>query len=753
MKTFLVLFALISSMYCFGHSAEVENKNDIVIENEQVRFIIGGNGVAKSLLYKPTNEECLVPGINMHVFFVTQERPFHNEIKLAYPTQEMTFNAKSVKKEGDELIIDFELIFYKARVKVDITPSYINFTIMDFFIDDNDYGLGVNEGILPPVYKMNFIQLPVRDREYFGEWLNVCWDTDLAINVLATDIHARIDGEKRDGYRIMRAAVEREVKLLDVSAALIVCKTDDLLDNIAQVEEDFNLPRGVESRRNELYNSSYYDATNINPNNVGEHIKYAKMGGFRSLKISYNDIVESALSWAKNGDFDWRASIYPNGSEDLKVLLETIKSEGITPGLHFLHTHIGRDSRYVTPIPDHRLNLLRYFTLAEPLGLNDTVIYVEENPQYTTLADGMRVLKIGTELISYTNYTTAWPYKFTGCERGVDKTTINSQPIGTIFGLLDVSEFGTQRSVYINQNSSLQDEIAEKIKNIYDTGFEFCYFDGSEGVNPPFWFNVAYAQWRVYKQFDSQPIYAEGAAKSHFSWHMLSGGNAFDVFSPEVLKEEIKRWPAQQAKRMKEDFSRVNFGWLGYFVPSSQSIGTQPDMIEYSTGLAAAWDCPISLNASLKSFKSHARTADNLEVFRRWEEVRAKKWLTEEQKLQIQDANQEYHLLLNEQNQFELHPYEQITTVAGGSEEIRAFIFQRDGEYYVIYWHISGNKNLELVINDNNVTLFKNLNQEESILSNQNGGVIVPADNCRYLKVSNVSKDKIIEAFENARII
>ncbi len=69
---------------------------------------------------------------------------------------------------------------------------------MEFFIDDNDYGLGVNKGILPPVYKMNFIQLPVRDREYFGEWLNVCWDTDLAINVLATDIHARVDAEKHD---------------------------------------------------------------------------------------------------------------------------------------------------------------------------------------------------------------------------------------------------------------------------------------------------------------------------------------------------------------------------------------------------------------------------------------------------------------------------------------------------------------------------------------------------------------------------
>ncbi len=234
---------------------------------------------------------------------------------------------------------------------------------------------------------------------------------------------------------------------------------------------------------------------------------------------------------------------------------------------------------------------------------------------------------------------------------------------------------------------------------------------------------------------------------------MLSGGNAFDVFRPEVLKEETKKWPVEEAPRMRQDFTRINFGWLGYWIPSETTIGTQPDMLEYVTSVAAAWDCPISIHSNLQAFATHPRTADNLEVVRRWEEVRARNWLTEEQKKQLQDVEQEHHLLLNEQDQFELVPYEQITEVAGNSRDIRAFLFQRDGAYYVIYWHISGNSNLELAIDGNNVTLFKNFNQEESIISSQDGGVIVPAGNSRYLKVSNVSKEEIIEAFENARIV
>ncbi len=37
------------------------------------------------------------------------------------------------------------------------------------------------------------------------------------------------------------------------------------------------------------------------------------------------------------------------------------------------------------------------------------------------MAEGCRVLKVGTELISYKSFTTIPPYKFTGCVRGIDK--------------------------------------------------------------------------------------------------------------------------------------------------------------------------------------------------------------------------------------------------------------------------------------------------------------------------------------------
>lgn len=752
MKPIAILFTMlyITMISCTTTNTKTAESTDIIIENEQVKLIIGSDGIAKSLVYKPKNEECLVLGENVPIFTVTQERPYNNEVKLAHPNKRTTFFADTIYREGDNLIVGFEVLPYEAIIKVKETPDYISFRLEDFIVEPEDYPAYLKI-TPPPTSELCILQLPVRNRTHFGEWLNVSWDDNLAINILATDQYARIDSERRNGYRIMKADAVKEVKLKGVEAALIVSETKDFLDKIARVEEDYNLPQGVKSRRDSRTKLSYYWSANVNPQNVDRHLEYAKKAGFRHMVIYYPSFLKGR-GYRNLGDYDFDLDKYPNGKEDLKKMLSKIEEQGIVPGVHFLHSHIGRDSRLVTPVPDHRLNLLKYYTLAQPLGKTDTEVYIEQNPEGTTTADGARVLKIGTELISYEGYTTSPPYMFTGCQRGVDKTIVNAQPVGYIFGLLDVSEYGAT-SVYIDQNTNLQDEIAEILADIYDAGFKFLYFDGSEGVNDPFWFHVASAQYKVFRRLNPQPIFAEGAAKTHFSWHMLSGGNAFDIFRPEVLKDETRKYPAEEAPRMQEDFTRINFGWLGYWVPDDNTVGTQPDMLEFVTSRAAAWDCPVSIHAYLNTFDAHPRTADNLEVFRRWEEVRVQNWLTEEQKKMLQNLQQEHILLVNEKNNFELVPYEHITEAANGSKELRAFIFERQNDLYVTYWHISGSKKLVLPLNASDIKLYKNLGQEENLVTGQGNSVTVPLGNRLYLKASNVSKEELIDAFAEATII
>ena len=725
----------------------INSSDDIIIENDLMKLVLSADGYSKSLLCKATGTECLVQGKNVALSTITEPRPYQNEVKLAYPNKKTTFKSNRIRKEGDKLIIGYELIPWESTVEINIKPDYIAFTLEEFNLTE-DYGITMTE---PPISEMWFLRLPVKNLGHWGDWLNVIWDEKVAVNILAAGPYTNADSEEGEGYRILQAGVDEKVKMTGVTAVLITCAKDQLLDKIAVVENDYNIPGGVASRRHELYNASYYWTSNVTPLNVDEHIKYAKMGGFRLMNIYYPAFLESR-GYRLIGNYDIFRSEYPNGKADLRAMLKKIKDAGITPGCHFLHSHIGRDSRYVTPVPDHRLNLLRIFTLKQQLSKTDTTIYVEQNPQNSTMAGNRRVLKIGTELISYRGYTTEPPYMFYGCKRGIDKTTINAQPVGYMFGLLDVSEFGAT-SVYIDQYSDLQDEVADYIADIWEAGFEFLYFDGSEGVNPPFWFHVANAQWRVFSKLKPEPVFAEGAAKTHFSWHMLTGGNAFDIFPPEKLKAETIKHPFREAPRMQDNFTRLNFGWLGYWLPGEKTIGTQPDQLEFVTSKAAAWDCPVSIHANPAVLAQHPRTADNFEVFRRWEEVRAKKWLTEEQKLMLRDPDQEFTLLVNEKNEFELVPCEQIKDVANGRREVIAFTFKRNNDLYAVYWHISGDKKIQLPVKSSDLTLMRDIGIEIEISSGQLAGyTVLPAGNRHYIKTTVLTKDELVNAFINAII-
>jgi hypothetical protein len=721
----------------------IDKGQDVIIENQQLRLVVGGDCVTKSLIHKPTGEECLIPGEEISLFSVTQERPFNNEVKLGHPNKRTTFQANRLRREGNRLIIGFEITPYEAVIEVKETPMYIGFKLVDFIVHPTDYpGLKMSP---PPVAELRLLQLPVRNRENFGEWLNVSWDSKTAVNVLATSPYARIDSERRKGCRIMTADAVRDIKLKGAGAALIVSSTDSLLDAIAAVEEDYDLPRGVESRRGDMINVSAYWSSNITPNNVDEHIKYAKMGGFRCMLLYYTCIFQEQNGYSLNGNYDYRPE-YPNGREDLKKMVDKIKAAGITPGLHFLHTHIGLLSRYVSPVADHRLNVTRRFTLAKALDKDDTAVYVEQNPEGTVMADDCRVLKFGGELITYEGYTTEPPYCFTGCKRGAYSTIIENHPLGLVGGILDVSEFGGT-SVYLDQNSSLQDEIADKIADAYNTGFRYVYFDGSEGTNPPFEFHVPNAQYRVLKKLKPAPLYTEGAAKAHFSWHFLSGGNAFDIFQPEEFKEKIREFPAEEAPRMRQDFTRLNFGWWGYW-----AYRTQPDMFEYGTSRAAAWDCPVTLMENIEAFKSHPRTDDILEVMRRWEDVRAKNWLTDQQKLELQNLDQEHILLINENGDYELVPYDQIRGAANDSEDLLAFIFEREDQRYVVYWHKSGSGSLELPLDAGDITLEKELGGEPISFSANGDQVTIPVGGRCYLR-SGLPREELIKAFQKGKLL
>lgn len=717
---FILLFGFFLMLTSHLQAMQVTTGEDVIIENAEMRLVIGKDGRARSLMHKPTGQECLEADADLPVCAITQYRPYDNENFLMFPAKPRTFPANKLERVGDELRVEFEDTYDIAFIGLDITDDYIAFKLnkIDYRIED----FGVKRKT--EIDEFTLLQLPVRKRDNFGEWLNVVWDNDVAVNLLATDPATCIDAFSHKNSIYLYAGLDYQVKFFGAGAALITTTKNKLLDRIDRLERDYGLPRGVESRRSKEYLYSYYELRDVTTRNIDEHIAYAKQGGFKAMVVYYVDFARSC------GHFPWRKE-YPNGMKDLQEITRKIQEAGMIRGIHIHYSKAGRDDPYLTPVPDSRFNRIRTFTLSEAVSPSDTILTVEENPEGSLMEDGRRLLQIGQELITYTAFTTEPPYRFSGCMRGVSGSEAVGYATGTKCGLLDVDTWPL--FVRFDQNTGIQKEVARRLGVIYkEAGFRFVYFDGAEDVPMPYWYNVSRSQLAVYEELSPAPLFSEGAIKSHFGWHILSRGNAFDIFPPERIRPAMKKYTSRGARQTAKDFTSVNFGWVDYVAPGDKTIGMQPDMYEYICSHATAWNSPISLVGKLGELKKHPRTADNLHVIRLWEEAKLQGAFTEEQKEMLKDTDREYLLRKDKSGHFGLYPYRQVTSDTEGP--VRAFVFDKGGQTCFVYWHMSGTGELPLQIDKRKIRLYKESGQKVTFRS-ANGGVVLPAAGRLFLEI------------------
>ena len=159
------------------------NSGTIILENKSFRLTVGEDAIVRSLIVRETNTECLRQGEEIALFSVTQERPFNNEVKLAHPNKRTTCQANRIRREGNALIVNFEIVPVEAVIDVKEADDYIAFALTGFNVRSEHYdNLKMDK---PPVSELRLLQLPVMNRAHFGEWLNVSWDERAAVNVLA----------------------------------------------------------------------------------------------------------------------------------------------------------------------------------------------------------------------------------------------------------------------------------------------------------------------------------------------------------------------------------------------------------------------------------------------------------------------------------------------------------------------------------------------------------------------------------------
>ena len=120
---------------------------------------------------------------------MTLDRPFNNEVKLAHPNKRTTYQANAIRREGNCLIVGFEIAPYEAVIEMKIADRYLNPSrLWTLSVRPKPGGLKMTP---PPVAELRLLQLR-KHRKCFGEWLNVSWDEKAGVCVLAASPFTRI---------------------------------------------------------------------------------------------------------------------------------------------------------------------------------------------------------------------------------------------------------------------------------------------------------------------------------------------------------------------------------------------------------------------------------------------------------------------------------------------------------------------------------------------------------------------------------
>lgn len=659
---------------------------DVTVENRRFRLTVGDDATVKSLVHKPSQEECLDGDAATPFCSIKQYRPYDNENFLMFPAKPRTFAANKIERHNDTLRVEFQDTYDIAYIKVNETDDYISFDFVgrDYRIED----FGVKRKT--EIDEFTIAQLPVKPREHFGEWLNVMWDDSVAVALTACAPTTCIDAFTNKDHTLFNASTLDKVKLYNSATALIVCRPDEVLDCIDTLEQDYSMPRGVKSRRNKEYPYSYYELRNVTPENIDRNIALAKQGGFKTMVVYYVDFAKAC------GHYEWRAE-YPGGIDDLKAITDKITAAGMIPGIHIHYSKIAVTDPYINNgIPDTRTNYVRDFVVSQPIGETDGTIFIEGSPEGVRMEKGRRLLHIDDELIMFDSVSAEPPYAFIGCTRGCYNSKTASHCKGSRLRHLDVDDWPL--FIRVDQNTSIQKEIAERLGRIYaDAGFRFVYFDGAEDVPEPYWYNVSRAQLSVYDELSPAPLYAEGALKSHYGWHILSRGNAFDYFPPERIRPAMKKYTLRCARQIANDFTSVNFGWINYTAPSESSVGMQPDMFDYICSKALAWNAPISLAANLDALEQHPRTADNLAAIRMWEDAKINKVFSADEIELLKNPDKEYTIFRDKAGKYSIQETVQIISDSDNLQyPVRAFAFEKDGKTHIIYWAVADDVSFDI---------------------------------------------------------
>lgn len=603
----------------------------LTLETRCAKMIIGDNAAILSLAQKGAEPRELIDGQASLVEVVT--------------TAGRKLRPLTMKLENGLLVCDFPN--GRAKVRATAEGEYFKFTAEELTVPDAE--------------AFTFVQFTPTCVKYVGSMAGLASDDESGVCLrslsLAVDCVFGL---------AFCAKTTAEHGLTGHSAALAAGPRAELIPMMQSMVGNEKVPKSLHggpwAASSELARLSYlfvfesFDETEF-------WIEMARRGGF--------GIIHFREPWYTTlGTYKPAEKYFPNGLDDMVAIADKIHAAGLKLGLHTLTGCIHPIDPLVSPVPPADLIASARYTLAKPMSEHDTTMYVHEEPipghhLVWTYSGNGNAMRIGTEIIRYSQISREPPYAFLECERGAFKTVPQAHPRGA------EADYLQQRylAFYPNPDSKLADRVAENIAKVYNAcKADFIYLDGSEGMRSRY--GIDAMRWKIFSKLHGGM--SEASCWGHNSWWFHSRLGAWDSTSW-GWKRFHDRHIESVARHRPCDLLEPQLGWWWLNGPDVHTRGQFIDETEYFAAKNLAIDAPMSINGIAYSRSpANGRALEMLTILGWYEQHRLANYFDAATVAAVGEPGKDVRLRLDSAGHWRFTPAHmrdhRITAVGNGSE-------------------------------------------------------------------------------------
>jgi hypothetical protein len=622
-----------SAIYTLVDESRIVQPLAATYENRRARLDIDTQGRILSLRDKASHRELLA-----HPQSVVSAR--------LKDGQQVT--ARKASRNGNTLVFDFSHGRGAAVLEVETRKDFFTFKVQSLSVSN--------------VESLTFFNLPVIPNKYNGGMANMLSDDEEGVCLRGYELPVEMSIEG-GGLRVWTTA---EHGLTGWRAGLAAGPKQDMPAMLRAMAEEAHVPvsklGGPWSLGAEANRGSYLFA-DLTHAATDDWIELARRGGFSHIHVH---------GWWKSlGHYDVNTNLYPNGLADLRDSVARIHAAGLKAGIHTLTGCIEPDDPWVTPEASPDLIATDTYTLARPLSPTDTVLYVNEKPSpghdvvFTYMGNG-NAIRIGTEIVQYSEVMFKPPYGFARCARGAFQTHPAAHAAG------ERADYLLQRYIafYPKPDSPLANDLADHIANVFNTcKLDQIYFDGSEGMMSRY--GIDFMRHAIFKRLQGE-VLVEASAHGQHNWWFHSRLGAWDhpVWAPKRFQD---RHIAESSRYRASDLLEPQMGWWAPRGPSPEARGHFLDEMEYFAAKNLGLDSAMAIQGVDVSHGSLPLGIENQITLLGWyEHLRLARYFDTQTVARVAVPGEEFRLRQNQEGAWQFTPVvmdtHRISALGNGSE-------------------------------------------------------------------------------------